>query len=163
MSSTGHRAGTIDLGDLNWEHKPDKRWRAYGQSKLANLVFTAELQRRLTAAGSTVLANAAHPRYAATRLQFHSRRRSIDLFSAIGNRLFAPDEDRGALPTLYAAVAEIPGNSFAGPRGFMDQRDAPKLVGRSSAPRDPVVARHLWDVSEQLTGVRFALNDRTAA
>jgi NAD(P)-dependent dehydrogenase (short-subunit alcohol dehydrogenase family) len=162
VSSTGHRFGSIDFDDLNWERKPYKAWRAYGQSKLANLLFTAELQRRLTAAGSAVLATAAHPGYAATNLQFHSQRRSMDLMGAIGNRLFGQDEDGGALPTLYAAVAEIPGNSFAGPRGFMEQRGAPELVGRSAAAQDMDVARRLWDVSEDLTGVRFPLGAASA-
>jgi NAD(P)-dependent dehydrogenase (short-subunit alcohol dehydrogenase family) len=160
VSSTGHRIGRIDFDDLNWERKPYKAWRAYGQSKLANLLFTAELQRRLTAAGSGVLATAAHPGYAATNLQFHSQRRSLDLISAIGNRLLAQDENGGALPTLYAAVADIPGNSFAGPGGFLEQRGAPKLVGRSAAAQDVDVARRLWDVSEELTNVRFPLGAR---
>jgi NAD(P)-dependent dehydrogenase (short-subunit alcohol dehydrogenase family) len=163
VSSTGHRMGSIDFDDLNWERKPYKSWRAYGQSKLANLLFTAELQRRLTAAGSEVLANAAHPGYAATNLQFHSQRRSLDLIGAIGNRLLAQDENGGALPTLYAAVADIPGNSFAGPGGFMEQRGAPKLVGRSSAAKDTDAARRLWEVSEELTGVRFPLGLAAAA
>jgi NAD(P)-dependent dehydrogenase (short-subunit alcohol dehydrogenase family) len=163
VSSTGHRMGSIDFDDLNWERKPYRAWRAYGQSKLANLLFTAELQRRLTAAGSGVLATAAHPGYAATNLQFHSQRRSLDLISKIGNRLFAQDENGGALPTLYAAVANIPGNSFAGPGGFMEQRGAPKLVGRSAAAQDADVARRLWEVSEQLTGVRFPLKITTGA
>ncbi len=158
VSSTGHRIGTIDFDDLNWERKPYRDWRAYGQSKLANLLFTSELQRRLTEAGSPVLATAAHPGYAATNLQFHSGRRSMDILSAIGNRLFAQDENGGALPTLYAAVADVPGNSFAGPGGFMEQRGAPKLVGRSGAAQDAAVARRLWDVSEELTGVRFPLS-----
>jgi NAD(P)-dependent dehydrogenase (short-subunit alcohol dehydrogenase family) len=157
VSSTGHRMGSIDFDDLNWEHRPYKRWRAYGQSKLANLLFTAELQRRLTAAGSDVLATAAHPGYAATNLQFHSGRRVIDIVSRVGNRLVAQDADGGALPTLYAAVGDIPGDSFAGPGGFMEQRGAPKLVGRSDAAKDADVARRLWDVSEELTGVRFPL------
>jgi NAD(P)-dependent dehydrogenase (short-subunit alcohol dehydrogenase family) len=163
VSSTGHRIGSIDFDDLNWERKPYKAWRAYGQSKLANLLFTAELQRRLTAAGSAVLANAAHPGYAATNLQFHSGRRVLDLVSVVGNRLLAQDEDGGALPTLYAAVADIPGNSFAGPGGFMEQRGAPKLVGRSDAAKDTDVARRLWNVSEELTGVRFPLAAPVAA
>jgi NAD(P)-dependent dehydrogenase (short-subunit alcohol dehydrogenase family) len=163
VSSTGHRFGSIDFDDLNWERKPYKAWRAYGQSKLANLLFTAELQRRLTAAGSDVLATAAHPGYAATNLQSHSQRRSMDLIGAIGNRLFAQDENAGALPTLYAAVADIPGNSFAGPGGFMQQRGAPKLVERSAAAQDMDVARRLWDVSEELTGVRFPLGAGRAA
>jgi NAD(P)-dependent dehydrogenase (short-subunit alcohol dehydrogenase family) len=157
VSSTAHRMGSIDFDDLNWQRKPYRAWRAYGQSKLANLLFTAELQRRLTAAGSPVLATAAHPGYAATNLQFHSGRRALDLVSMVGNRLLAQDEDGGALPTLYAATADIPGDSFAGPGGFMEQRGAPKLVGRTDAARDADVARRLWDVSEELTGVRFPL------
>jgi NAD(P)-dependent dehydrogenase (short-subunit alcohol dehydrogenase family) len=161
VSSTAHRAGSIDFEDLNWERKPYKAWRAYGQSKLANLLFTAELQRRLTDAGSAVLATAAHPGYAATNLQFHSERRLMDIVSVVGNRLLAQDSDGGALPTLYAAVADVPGNSFAGPGGFMEQRGAPKLVGRTAAAKDADVARRLWDVSEELTGVRFPL-DTTA-
>jgi len=163
VSSTGHRIGSIDFEDLQWERKPYKAWRAYGQSKLANLLFTSELQRRLTAAGSPVLANAAHPGYASTNLQFHSGRRLFDLVSVAGNRLIAQDEDGGAQPTLYAALADIPGDSFAGPSGFMEQRGAPKLVGRSKAARDADVARRLWDVSEGLTGVKFPLGAAAAA
>jgi NAD(P)-dependent dehydrogenase (short-subunit alcohol dehydrogenase family) len=163
VSSTGHRMGRIDLDDLNWERRPYKAWRAYGQSKLANLLFTAELQRRLGAAGSSVLATAAHPGYAATNLQFHSGSRLIDAVSVVANRLIAQDEDGGALPTLYAATAAIPGNSFAGPGGFMEQRGAPKLVGRSDAAADAAVARRLWDASEELTGVRFPLETVSAA
>jgi NAD(P)-dependent dehydrogenase (short-subunit alcohol dehydrogenase family) len=157
VSSTAHRAGKIDFDDLQWERKPYKRWRAYGQSKLANLLFTSELQRRLTEVGSSVTANAAHPGYAATNLQFHSDRRIMDIVSAAGNRLLAQDENGGALPSLFAAVADIPGNSFAGPSGFMEQRGAPKLVGRTSAAQDMNTAHRLWDVSEQLTGVSFPL------
>ena len=163
VSSTGHRVGTIDFDDLNWERKPYKPWRAYGQSKLANLLFTAELQRRLTEAGSRVLATAAHPGYAATNLQFHSGKRVNEIVSRIGNRLLAQDEDGGALPTLYAAVADVPPAAFAGPGGFMEQRGAPKLVGRSGAALDADVARRLWDVSEELTGVRFGLVVSTPA
>jgi NAD(P)-dependent dehydrogenase (short-subunit alcohol dehydrogenase family) len=157
VASGAHRFGAIDFEDLNWEHKPYRRWRAYGQSKLANLLFTAELQRRLTEAGSPVLATAAHPGYAATNLQFHSERRLWDLASAIGNRVIAQDEQGGALPTLYAAVADVPPNSFAGPGGLMETRGAPKLVGRTRAARDEDTARRLWEVSEKLTGVRFGL------
>jgi NAD(P)-dependent dehydrogenase (short-subunit alcohol dehydrogenase family) len=163
VSSTAHRFGRIDFDDINWERKRYDAWRAYGQSKLANLLFAAELQQRLTAAGSDVLATAAHPGYAATNLQSHSQRRSLDLLMAIGNRLFAQDEHGGALPTLYAAVADIPGNSFAGPGGFLEQRGAPKLVERSAAAQDVEVARRLWDVSEELTGVRFPLGAPTGA
>jgi NAD(P)-dependent dehydrogenase (short-subunit alcohol dehydrogenase family) len=163
VSSTAHRMGRIDFNDLNWERKPYRAWRAYGQSKLANLLFTAELQRRLIAAGSDVLANAAHPGYASTNLQFHSGRRGFDLLGSVGNRLLAQDENGGSLPTLYAAIADVPGDSFAGPGGFLEQQGAPKLVGRSKAAQDADVARRLWEVSEELTGVRFGLELAAAA
>jgi NAD(P)-dependent dehydrogenase (short-subunit alcohol dehydrogenase family) len=162
VSSTAHRMGRIDFSDLNWERKSYRAWRAYGQSKLANLLFTAELQRRLDAAGSEVRATAAHPGYAATNLQFHSENRLVDIISVIGNRVIAQDDKDGALPTLYAAVADIPGNSFAGPGGFMESRGTPKLVGRTGAARDMDVARRLWDVSEQLAGVSFPLTAQAA-
>ena len=157
VSSTAHRMGAIDFGDLNGERKRYRAWRAYGQSKLANLLFTSELQRRLVAAGSPVLATAAHPGYAATNLQFHSGSRLQELGMRVANRLVAQDEDGGALPTLYAATADVPGAAFAGPGGFMEQRGAPKLVGRSDAALDADAARRLWEVSEALTGVRFPL------
>jgi NAD(P)-dependent dehydrogenase (short-subunit alcohol dehydrogenase family) len=157
VSSTAHRVGRIDFDDLNWERRPYRAWRAYGQSKLANMLFTAELQRRLSEAGSSVLAMAAHPGYAATNLQFHSGKGLQDLLSHVGNRLLGQSEQGGALPTLYAATAEIPGNSFAGPSGFMEQRGPAKLVGRTAAAQDMDVARRLWEISEELTGTRFPL------
>jgi NAD(P)-dependent dehydrogenase (short-subunit alcohol dehydrogenase family) len=158
VSSTAHRVGRIDFDDLNWEQRPYRAWRAYGQSTLANMPFTAELQRRLSEAGSSVLAMAAHPGYAATNLQFHSGNGLQDLLSHVGNRLLGQSEEGGALPTLYAATAEIPGNSFAGPSGFMEQRGPAKLVGRTAAAQDMDVARRLWEVSEELTGTRFPLD-----
>jgi NAD(P)-dependent dehydrogenase (short-subunit alcohol dehydrogenase family) len=158
VSSDAHRAGAIDFDDLNWERRRYRAWRAYGQSKLANLLFTGELQRRLTEAGSTVKATAAHPGYAATNLQSHSGSR-VTAFAMkhLGNRLIAQDAAGGALPTLYAAVADIPGGSFAGPSGpfGLGLRGAPTLVGRSAAAGDEQVARRLWTVSETLTGVSF--------
>ncbi len=157
VSSSAHQFGRIDFSDLNWERKPYRSWRAYGQSKLANLLFTAELQRRLSAAGSPVLATAAHPGYAATNLQSHSQRRLLGFAMGLGNRLIAQPADGGALPVLYAAVAGIPGGSFAGPGGLLGLRGAPKLVGRSRTARDPGAARRLWQVSEELTGVSFRL------
>jgi NAD(P)-dependent dehydrogenase (short-subunit alcohol dehydrogenase family) len=163
VSSGAHRIGAIDLDDLNWERKRYSAWRAYGQSKLANLLFTSELQRRLSDAGSAVLATAAHPGYSATNLQFHSGRRTLDLLSSVGNRVIAQDEDAGALPTLYAAVADVPPNSFAGPDGLMEMRGKPKLVGRSKAAKDGDTARRLWEASEELTGLRFALGAAAAA
>jgi len=158
VSSDAHRAGAIDFDDLNWERRRYRPWRAYGQSKLANLLFTGELQRRLTAAGSTVKATAAHPGYAATNLQSHSGSRvAAFAMKQLGNRLIAQDAAGGALPTLYAAVADIPGGSFAGPSGpfGLGLRGAPTLVGRSAAADDKEVARRLWTVSETLTGVAF--------
>src|SRR6201995_654047 len=157
VASGAHRMGRIDFSDLNWERKSYRAWRAYGQSKLSNLLFTAELQRRLIDAGSDVLANAAHPGYSATNLQSHSENRLMEVLMVIGNRVIAQDDKGGALPTLYAAVADIPGNSYAGPSGFMEGRGAPTLVGRSKEALDMDVARRLWDVSEQLTGVSFPL------
>lgn len=158
VASDAHRFGRIDFADLNWERRRYRPWRAYGQSKLANLLFTAELQRRLSAAGSRVLANAAHPGYAATNLQTRSQRRSMDfLMGSLGNRLLAQDAAGGALPTLYAAVADIPGNSYAGPSGFAGLRGAPGPARRSAAALDPAAARRLWAVSEELTGVSFPL------
>jgi NAD(P)-dependent dehydrogenase (short-subunit alcohol dehydrogenase family) len=157
VSSTAHRIGAIDFDDLNWEKRSYSRWRAYGQSKLANMLFTAELQRRLTEAGSPVLATAAHPGYAATNLQFHSGWRSMDMINRLGNAVLAQSEEGGALPTLYAATADVPGNSFAGPGGFMEQRGPAKLVGRTKSAQDMADAGRLWEVSEQLTGVAFGL------
>jgi NAD(P)-dependent dehydrogenase (short-subunit alcohol dehydrogenase family) len=156
VSSNAHRAGRMDFDDLNWERKKYRAWRAYGQSKLANLLFTAELQRRLTEAGSKVLSMAAHPGYAATNLQSHSQSRLMEFaMGTIGNRLLAQSAAGGALPTLYAATADLPGNSYAGPSGFAAMRGAPALCARSKAASDDAAARRLWQVSEELTGVTF--------
>jgi len=157
VSSGAHRSGEIDFDDLNWERRRYRRWPAYGQSKLANLLFTSELQRRLTAAGSDVIAVAAHPGYAATNLQFHTDSRIGDVALRVLNRLFAQDDQGGALPTLYAAVADVPPNSYAGPGRRNESRGPPKLVGRSAAAEDAALARKLWDVSEELTGTTFPL------
>ncbi|MGW7534338.1 oxidoreductase [Amycolatopsis sp. NPDC054798] len=156
VSSNGHRVGSIDFADLNWERRPYRATAAYGQSKLANLLFTAELQRRLTEAGSSVLATAAHPGFAATNL-LKVERPVLSSLAKFGTRLFAQTSEEGARPTLYAALADIPGNSYAGPHGFLQNRGEPKLVGRSAKARDLETARRLWTVSEELTGVRFPL------
>lgn len=156
VSSNGHRVGSINFNDLNWERKPYQAMPAYAQSKLANLLFTAELQRRLAEVGSAVTATAAHPGMAATNLmKLDGRRRARDLVQKAVVDLLAQSDDDGALPTLYAAVADIPGNSYAGPSGFLEGRGAPKLVGRSARAQDAEVARRLWEVSEELTGVAF--------
>jgi NAD(P)-dependent dehydrogenase (short-subunit alcohol dehydrogenase family) len=155
LSSEAHRIGRINLADPNWEHRRYSRWRAYGQSKLANLMFAYELQRRLTASGSPVISLAAHPGYANTDLQSHTQ--SIqDQIMAIGNRYFAQSADMGALPSLYAATApDAVGGAFYGPDGFAEQRGYPRRVSSTRASRDEVVARALWQRSEDLTGVSF--------
>lgn len=154
VASQAERLGRIDFHDLNWEHKPYQLFRAYGQSKLANLLFTAELQRRLDAAGSGVRATAAHPGFVKTNI--YNNAGSL-FWLMLMVRLFAQDADMGALPVLYAAVADIAGNSFAGPRSFAHMRKAPQLIGRSATAQNTDLARRLWAVSEQLTGVRFPL------
>jgi NAD(P)-dependent dehydrogenase (short-subunit alcohol dehydrogenase family) len=158
VSSNAHRAGRIDFDDLNWERKKYRSWGAYGQSKLANLLFTAELQRRLSESGSKVLSMAAHPGYAATNLQSHSGSRLMDFaMGTLGNRLLAQDAAGGALPTLYAATADLPGNSYVGPSGFASMRGAPAPCARSTQASDDAAARRLWQASEQLTGLSFPL------
>ncbi len=160
VSSTAHRIGSIDLSDLNWETRRYKRWSAYGQSKLANLLFTLELERRLEAVGSGVRAVAAHPGYAATRLQSRTGSRVQGALMAVGNRLFAQSDAMGSLPVLYAATQDLPGASFVGPDGPREARGHPTLVGRSAAATDVDMAGRLWTLSEQLTGVRFGLGER---
>jgi NAD(P)-dependent dehydrogenase (short-subunit alcohol dehydrogenase family) len=160
VSSGVHYAGRIDFDDLNWERRRYRPWSAYGQSKLANLLFTRELQRRLTAAGSAVRATAAHPGYAATNLQFHSGSKVTEfLMGTMANRLIATDAAGGARPTLCAALADIPGGSYVGPGGPL-MRGAPAPCRRSAAARDDTAAARLWDASEQLTGVRAPNLDR---
>jgi NAD(P)-dependent dehydrogenase (short-subunit alcohol dehydrogenase family) len=154
ISSGAHRMGRINFEDLQSE-RSYRRWPAYGQSKLANLLFMYELQRRLDAAGSPLRSVAAHPGWAATNLQFHTE--SIqDRIMGLVNRIFAQSDEQGAWPTLYAATTpDLPGGSYVGPDGFLEQRGNPKLVGSSAAARDDDTARRLWEVSEALTGVRY--------
>ncbi|WP_037494158.1 oxidoreductase [Solirubrobacter soli] len=154
VASGAHHFGKIRLDDLNWE-QGYKRHAAYGQAKLANLLFMAELQRRLDEAGSPVRSVGAHPGWAATNLQTRSGNRVEDVLMVVGNRLIAQSGDMGAEPTLYAATADIPGNSYAGPDGRFELRGHPTLVGRSKAATDTLTARRLWDLSEELTGVGF--------
>ncbi len=154
VSSGAHAIGRIDLADLNWERRRYQRWAAYGQSKLANLMFAYELQRRLAAAGSPKLSLAAHPGYAATELQSHTESFQ-DFMMSVGNRLFAQSAEMGALPTLYAATAEVEPGAFYGPGGLRGLRGHPVRSGSSSASRDEMTARRLWELSEQLTKVTY--------
>lgn len=153
VSSGLHRSGRIDLDDLGWERRSYSPTGAYGASKLANLLFALELQRRLTAAGSTVRSMAAHPGYAATNLQSHTENRLKDLVMKVSNRFVAQSDADGALPTLFVATADLPGGSYAGPSGFQEGRGAPTLVGRSRTASDVQLAKDLWTASERLTGV----------
>ena len=159
VSSGLHRRGRIDLDDLNWERRRYRPYGAYGQSKLANLLFTLELERRLTADGSPVRAVAAHPGYAATNLQ-SGHGPLVDRLAAVGNRLFAQSDAMGALPTLYAAVTDVPGGSYVGPDGRHEMHGHPTLVGRSAAAGDAELAARLWTASEELTGVRYPARQR---
>jgi NAD(P)-dependent dehydrogenase (short-subunit alcohol dehydrogenase family) len=155
LSSGLHRSGSIDLEDLNWQRRPYSATGAYAQSKLANLLFTLELQRRLTAAGSPVRALAAHPGWAATNLQGRTGSWVADRAAMLGNRLFAQSDERGALPTLAAATRDLPGGSYLGPDGFQEMRGYPTLVGRTAPASDPELARLLWEESARLTGVDY--------
>jgi NAD(P)-dependent dehydrogenase (short-subunit alcohol dehydrogenase family) len=157
VASNTHRGGSISLDDLNWQKRHYQRWAAYQQSKLANLLFTLELQRRLSLAASTVRALASHPGYAATNLQFRSESRLADRFATIGNRLFAQTDEAGAQSTLFAATQDLPGASYVGPDGLAERRGHPTLVGRSAEASDVEMAKRLWTLSEELTGVTFPL------
>jgi NAD(P)-dependent dehydrogenase (short-subunit alcohol dehydrogenase family) len=156
VSSTLHRRGTMNFDDLQGERKYS-RWGAYGQSKLANLIFCFELQRRAAAADSALLSLAAHPGYAATNLQFAAPDRFYEkAYMWIGNRLFAQSADMGALPTLYAATEpDLPGGTYVGPGGRAEQRGHPKVVTAAGKAYDEQAWERLWDVSEQLTGVHY--------
>lgn len=156
VSSSAHRLGgpRIHFENLNLdgEYAP---MTAYGQSKLANLLFTLELQRRLAAGGSSVRALAAHPGWSATNLQSRDANVLRSVLMRVGNRFIAQSDRAGALPTLFAAVEDLPGASYVGPDGVWETRGAPTLVGRTAAASDPATARRLWTVSEELTGVVF--------
>lgn len=156
MSSLMHRIGSINLDDPNWQRRRYSRWPAYGQSKLANLLFAYELDRRLSASGSLVKSLAAHPGYASTGLQGHTQ--SIwDRLMGVGN-LFAQSAAMGALPELYAATASAAvSGSYIGPDGPFEQRGHPTVVGSNGRSHDRAVAASLWAESERLTGVGYKL------
>jgi NAD(P)-dependent dehydrogenase (short-subunit alcohol dehydrogenase family) len=155
VASMMHVMGRINLKDLNWKSRPYLAWPAYGQSKLANLLFTKELQRRLDTAGSRVKALAAHPGYSATGLQAHSEGVFGKAFQA-GNSLVATTSDFGARQTLYAASQDLPGNTYVGPRFAMRGPTGPTPL-RSPLARDAKKATALWELSEQLTDTKFPL------
>jgi NAD(P)-dependent dehydrogenase (short-subunit alcohol dehydrogenase family) len=155
VSSMMHLMGYTSLKDLNWKSRPYSAWVAYGQSKLANLLFTSELQRRLAEAGSPLRAVAAHPGYSRTNLQGHSGRKLGDAVMNIGGRLLATDADFGARQSLYAVSQDVPGDSFIGPRfGLLGHT---KPVGRGPLAKRADTAKALWELSEQLTDTKFSL------
>jgi len=158
VSSGAHNIGRINFDDLMGERRY-QRWLAYGQSKLANLLFAYELQRRADAASFPLTSTAAHPGYAATNLQTAGPQlegsKVRELLGRAGNALLAQSDEMGALPTLYAATEDLPGGTYIGPDGFMEQRGHPKIVNSNGRSRDEATARRLWDVSEELTGVTY--------
>ncbi|MEU7766362.1 oxidoreductase [Nocardia sp. NPDC049190] len=154
VSSIAHQVGTIDLDDLNWERRRYQRWTAYAQAKLANLMFARALQRKLTAGVTAKISVAVHPGYAATGLQSHTE--SIqDTLMALGNRLLAQNAEMGALPSLYAATADVQPGGYYGPTGWGGIRGYPGPSDSSKASRDEKVADELWELSEKLTGVTY--------
>ncbi|MGK2878336.1 MAG: oxidoreductase [Solirubrobacterales bacterium] len=157
LSSSVHEMGKIDLDDLNYEVRRYTRWGAYSQSKLANLMFAYELQRKFEAAESELRAYACHPGYASTNLQSHTGSSLQSAVMWFGNHTVAHSAEMGALPTLLAAVGDEPAGSYIGPGGLRQVRGHPKVVRSTKASRDPLVAGRLWALSEQMTGVSFPL------
>ena len=157
VGSASHRSGDLDVDDLSWERRGYRPYAAYAASKLANLLFLAELQRRLTAAGSTIRATGAHPGYTSTGIQGGSGNRLFTRVSDLGNALLGMPAWQGALPTVYAATMDVPGNSYLGPHRWRELNGWPTMVGRSAAATDPDLAKALWARSEALTGARFPL------
>jgi NAD(P)-dependent dehydrogenase (short-subunit alcohol dehydrogenase family) len=160
VASGAHRMGKIRFDDLQWKNGY-RKWMAYGQSKLANLLFTLELQRKIDAAGKKLLAVACHPGYAATNLQAMGPRMSgssmLESIFSVANNVFAQSAAMGALPTEYAAVApEVHGADYIGPDGMAEMWGNPAQVGRSAAAQDAAAAARLWEVSEKLTNVHYA-------
>ncbi len=147
VTSFGHKVGRMNFDDLNWE-RSYRKWLAYGRSKLANILFTFELDRRARAGGSSIVAAVAHPGYANTNLQSGT--------SFQWSNFMAQPAAAGALPQLYAATApDVKGGEFFGPSGLLEQRGAPKRVKAAKRAYDAETARRLWEVSEELTGVSF--------
>lgn len=161
VSSTMHRAGRIDFDDLQGEQRYDK-WRAYGQAKLANLLFAFELQRRFEKAGARAISVACHPGYAATNLQSAGPgmdgKNGTTRFLSIGNRWIAQTAVEGAWPTLLAAAGPgVRGGAYYGPGGLFEMKGPAVEVRAKKTAHDEDAAMRLWAVSEKLTGVRFAI------
>lgn len=153
LSSQAERMGRLDFDDLNWNRTPYRESRTYAASKLANVLFTSELQRRLTAAGSSVTTAAAHPGLVATNIY----EQTTGLAARLMVRFLAQSPEEGALPVLLAVTGDIPADSFTGPERFMHMRGGAELIGRSKKASDADLASRLWDASERMTGVSFPL------
>jgi NAD(P)-dependent dehydrogenase (short-subunit alcohol dehydrogenase family) len=159
VSSMAHRMGRIAFDDLHGRLSY-QRWRSYGQSKLANLLFTFELDRRVRTAKIAVGAVAAHPGYSATNLQATSAQDSAfaEWFMGLGNSLVAQSAEAGAWPTVYAAaMPDVASGDYIGPGGWLEMGGPPRTVQANAAARDPDAARRLWELSEQETGETFAV------
>jgi len=159
VSSSAHRFGRMDFDDLQ-SAKAYQKWRAYGQSKLANILFTLELHRRAGDAGVDVRSIAVHPGYAATNLQSVGPQMSGSRFGvammSVVNRVLAQSAAAGAWPTLMAATdPDVASGTFIGPTGLKGARGKPGFETPSEAARDVDAARRLWDVSTELTGVSY--------
>src|SRR5688572_18539695 len=156
VASNAHRTGHIDFDDLDWSTREYRAGSdAYAQSKLANLLFTLELQRRLEEAESRVIATAAHPGMAATNLGASTGNPMLRLVGKIAVRWVAQSAAAGAGPTLFAATAPMPGAGYAGPSRRGEMVGPPVLVDRAAVAEDQATAERLWRVSEELTGVEF--------
>jgi NAD(P)-dependent dehydrogenase (short-subunit alcohol dehydrogenase family) len=163
LSSGAHRMGRIRFSNLQGE-RHYVSWLAYGQSKLANLMFAFELQRRAGDAGASLRSLAAHPGYSRTNLQFAAPPVYERAVMAVTNLLVAQSAEMGALPTLYAAtVPDLPGGSFVGPDGLFEGRGYPQIVTAAQRAYDQTIWRRLWEVSEELTGVRYEFPAAAAA
>ncbi|MBZ6495220.1 oxidoreductase [Natrinema longum] len=165
VSSGVHERGAIDFDDLQSEASYDK-WDAYAQSKLANVLFAYELDRRFRSDGRNARSMAVHPGYANTRLQFRGPEQSGSTLRkaamTVLNAVVAQSAEMGALPTLYAATApEAEGGAYYGPGGFMNMRGTPERQASSDRSDDEETARKLWDVSRELTGVTYDLPEPT--
>ncbi|MBP2334351.1 protochlorophyllide reductase [Saccharothrix coeruleofusca] len=157
VSSLMHSVGALDLADPNYEVRKYRQWHAYGQSKLANLLFARELDRRLRAAGLDVTSVAAHPGTTATELSANTARAHGSSVMELGNKIigrFSQPVEVGALPQLYAATAAgAEGGGYYGPDGFRGMRGHPAPATSSAASRDELAAARLWDLTAELTGV----------
>lgn len=157
VSSNSHRHGELDVTDLDWSRRGYQPYAAYAASKLANMLFMLELQRRLTEGGSTLRVTGAHPGSTATAITASSGRGFLTWVGSWGHELVGMPAWRGSLPVLYAATMDVPGNSYLGPHGPGEFLGWPTMVGRSVRAADPALARACWDASVQLSGVGLSL------